>query len=168
MSERERESWLLHCILEHVRVALPPHPDPAVVLALDHYPVDHATVSLSEKLNFCLTIFFAFEMTAKLLAIGPRWYARDRMNVFDAVVVIISVAELIAAPPEFLTGAPSANSSGVLALRTLRLARIFKLARSWTSLRLLLRSTLERAFLSARTPRIPAPPGQCSETRCKT
>ena len=64
------------------------------------------------------------EMVLKLGALGPKWYLRDRMNTFDAVVVIISLVELVAAPPEFLTGVPSSNNAAVLALRTLRLARI--------------------------------------------
>lgn len=99
--------------------------------------------SLSEKLNFGLTIFFALEMTVKLLSLGLTWYIKDRMNVFDAIVVLISLVELAVAPPEFLSGHPGTNNAAVLALRTLRLARIFKLARSWTSLRLLLRMLAE-------------------------
>jgi hypothetical protein len=110
-----------------------------VVLALDRYPVDEVLDARAELLNFALTITFALEMTAKMSAMGLRWYAKDRMNMFDAAVVLISLIELIASPPSFITGAANNNNAAVLALRTLRLARIFKLARSWTSLKLLLR-----------------------------
>ena len=109
-----------------------------VILALDRYPVDKAVDTISEKLNFVLTLIFSIELVLKVIALGS-WFTRDRMNIFDMIVVVVSLVELAIAPPEFLTNIPHANNSAVLALRTLRLARIFKLARSWTSLRLLLR-----------------------------
>ena len=42
-----------------------------------------------------MTIFFTTEMFIKLIGIGPKFYIRDRFNIFDGIVVLISIAELI-------------------------------------------------------------------------
>lgn len=34
-------------------------------------------------------------MTIKMVALGPKTYARDRYNLFDAFVVVITIAESI-------------------------------------------------------------------------
>lgn len=66
----------------------------------------------------------------KLLALGPREYARDKFNIFDGLIVISSLLELILSPPDILTGGSGGDSGGGLsALRSFRVFRVFKLAR---------------------------------------
>jgi hypothetical protein len=60
-------------------------------------------------------------------------------HVFDAIVVIVSIVELFAAD----------EGSGLSVLRAFRLLRIFKIIKSWVSLRQLLTTVL--ASLSAIT-----------------
>ncbi|RYY35425.1 ion transporter, partial [archaeon] len=110
-----------------------------VMLSLDSYPSDEALSARSEVINFVLTVIFAAEMLFKLIVMGRVRYFRDKFNRFDVLIVLLSVVDLAIAPPSFITHVV-VRSSGVLALRTLRLSRIFKLARSWTSLRVLLRT----------------------------
>lgn len=70
--------------------------------------------------NIAFTIIFTFEVILKLVGLGVRAYCADRFNVFDAIIVIISILELCLA-----------SSGGFIsALRALRLFRIFKLFRS--------------------------------------
>lgn len=66
----------------------------------------------------------------KLLALGPREYAQDKFNLFDGLIVISSLLELILSPPDILTGGTGGDAGGGLsALRSFRVFRVFKLAR---------------------------------------
>lgn len=73
-------------------------------------------------------------------------YADDRFNVFDAAIVVVSLIELVVTPPALLGGTSSDTGGALSALRTFRLLRVFKLAKNWTSLRLLL-STILRTLI---------------------
>ncbi|KAJ1615605.1 Ion transport protein-domain-containing protein, partial [Pavlovales sp. CCMP2436] len=101
-----------------------------------------------DNMNAALSLVFAIEMGLKLYAYGPRKYARDTFNLFDAVVVISSVVELVV---EY-SGLQSIGVN-VSALRALRLFRILKLARSFPGLRkvlqMMLRSLIELNSLFA-------------------
>ena len=77
-----------------------------------------------------------------VLTISASRYCEDRFNVFDAVIVVVSIVELILTPPAFLGGANGDAGGALSALRTFRLFRVFKLAKNWTSLRLLLATIL--------------------------
>lgn len=66
-----------------------------LVLAVDRYP------SLGNELDFILDMvnivffgIFTMEMLIKLLGMGPRNYIRDSFNIFDAVIVLLSVADV--------------------------------------------------------------------------
>jgi hypothetical protein len=116
-----------------------------VALAFDSYPGDENVSRVTEAINFVLSCVFLLEMVLKLIAMGPRVYASDAFNVFDATIVILSVVEVAVAPPALLAPSSTASSSSsgaVSALRTFRLLRILKLARAWVSLRVLLGTVL--------------------------
>lgn len=66
-----------------------------------------------------------------------RGYVRDRFNIFDGLIVILSLVEVILKFSS-LNGLSGGGFSAITAFRSLRLFRIFKLARSWYNLRLLL------------------------------
>jgi hypothetical protein len=76
--------------------------------------------------NYAFTAAFALELAAKLFAMGPRLYFSSKFNVFDCVVVVLSVAEI---GIEQSLGADA--SSGLSALRSFRLLRVFRLAKTW-------------------------------------
>jgi len=79
--------------------------------------------------NIVFVIIFAIEMVLKLLALGLKRYVSDTFNIFDGVVVIISIIELILSAV-----APDAFGGGISALRTFRMFRVLKLARQWKQL----------------------------------
>lgn len=87
---------------------------------------------MNEIFSWC----FLAEMIIKLIGLGVKDYTRDAFNIFDACLVIISLVDyIILHIPQLSFG----SSGGALsAFRSIRLLRVFKLARSWTSFRELL------------------------------
>lgn len=78
------------------------------------------------------TIIFALEMVLKLLGLGLKDYVKDGFNIFDAVIVVFSLFELMG----------DSDGGNFTVLRGFRLLRIFKIVRSWTSLRKLLQTVI--------------------------
>lgn len=73
-------------------------------------------------------------MIIKLLGLGFKEYSQDGFNIFDCTIVVISVVEYMIKLLKI-----NFSSGGALsALRAVRLLRVFKLARSWVSFRILL------------------------------
>lgn len=79
------------------------------------------------------TAVFAFEMVLKLIGLGVRDYVKDRFNIFDGVIVFFSLAEYIG---------NSTDGGKFTVLRGFRLLRVFKIVRSWTSLKQLLQTVI--------------------------
>ena len=73
-------------------------------------------------------------MVIKLIGLGFKGYAGDPFNLFDCFVVNIGIVDGIITNLELLDIEAGAFTS----LRAVRLLRVFKLARSWTSFRDLL------------------------------
>jgi len=115
------------------------------VLAADRYPIDASEADSLEIVNFVCTILFAMEMVLKLVGLGPAEYVRDGFNVFDALIVVMSMVELAVSPPAFFgtEDVGGGAGGGISALRTFRLFRVFKLAASWPSLKNLLTTILK-------------------------
>jgi len=80
--------------------------------------------------NLIFVIIFTMEMLLKLFALGLRGYLSVPFNIFDGVIVIISIIEaiIVKTNPEALQG------GGTSALRAFRLLRVLKLAKSWKRL----------------------------------
>ena len=106
-----------------------------IVLSLDFHPMDGETYANLATMNSILTWIFIAEMVMKLIGLGFKSYASDSFNIFDCTVVVISIVELVLELADVQFG----NAAGAIsALRAVRLLRVFKLARSWTSFRDLL------------------------------
>lgn len=78
-------------------------------------------------------------MLLKLLGFGFREYLRDKFTIFDATIVILCLVENV----YLYVNGSSLTGGGLLALRSIRLLRVFKLARNWTSFRILLQKILD-------------------------
>ncbi len=90
-------------------------------------PVSVSTVT--QNMNYFFTMYFLMEMLIKITGLGPRTYVKDGYNVFDCIVTVASLTDMIIAL------APNVTSPGVLSVfRCFRLLRVFRLARSWKSL----------------------------------
>lgn len=73
-------------------------------------------------------------MGIKLQGMGIKDYTSDSFNNFDGTIVCISIVEMVA--EKLFDG--SLGGGAFSSLRAVRLLRVFKLARSWTSFRELL------------------------------
>ena len=74
-------------------------------------------------------------MIIKLLGLGLKGYVRDKFNLFDCVIVVISTVEIVLK----LASIDGLSSGGAIsAFRGIRLLRVFKLARSWKSFQMML------------------------------
>jgi hypothetical protein len=67
-----------------------------MILILDSYPSDPNVEDAYGKINVFLTWFFFLEMLIKIIGLGATNYVRDRVNIFDAIVVVVTVAQNIA------------------------------------------------------------------------
>jgi len=67
-----------------------------MILILDSYPTDAKVEDAYGKINIFLTWFFFLEMLIKIIGLGATNYVRDRVNIFDAIVVVVTVAQNIA------------------------------------------------------------------------
>lgn len=104
-----------------------------VIMASEFYGMPKDMVTAYEIVNYFVTVYFALEMVIKIIGLKPRGYVADSFNIFDGVVVIISIVELGAS-----------DSGGSLSvLRSFRLMRILKLARSWPQLRKIIATVLQ-------------------------
>jgi hypothetical protein len=108
-----------------------------IVLAMDYYNSPEEYDRVLTIFNYVFTSIFAAEVLLKIAALGPVDWVHEKFNIFDFVVVALSIIEIFA----------DGVGSGFTALRALRLLRIFRLARSWNSLRNLM-ETLVRASAS--------------------
>ena len=82
-----------------------------------------------------MSVCFFAEMIIKLIGLGAKEYVRDKFNLFDCVIVIISTVEIVLK----LASIDGLSSGGAIsAFRGIRLLRVFKLARSWKSFQMML------------------------------
>lgn len=96
-------------------------------MALDSDDADEQMRSIFERGNYFFTATFAVEACMKIMALSPKFYFREGWNVFDSIIVGLSLLEL------GLEGV-----YGLSVLRSFRLLRVFKLAKSWPTLNLLI------------------------------
>jgi len=92
---------------------------------MENYKSKPSTVLLLEFWNNVFTLIFTVEMAFKIYALGFKGYAKEGFNLFDGVLVVVSLFDLVI---EQIFG--TSTGAGVIsAFRTLRLLRVFKLAK---------------------------------------
>ncbi|XP_061087082.1 sodium channel protein type 4 subunit alpha A isoform X2 [Conger conger] len=97
-------------------------------MAMEHYPMSEQFDHMLSVGNLVFTGIFTAEMVLKLLAMDPYYYFQVGWNVFDSIIVTLSLVEL-----------GLANVQGLSVLRSFRLLRVFKLAKSWPTLNMLIK-----------------------------
>ncbi|XP_015226037.1 PREDICTED: sodium channel protein type 8 subunit alpha-like [Cyprinodon variegatus] len=97
-------------------------------MAMEHYPMTEHFENVLAVGNLVFTGIFAGEMFAKLIAMDPYYYFQEGWNCFDGFIVTLSLVELGLADVE-----------GLSVLRSFRLLRVFKLAKSWPTLNMLIK-----------------------------
>uniref|UniRef100_A0A8D2LN69 Sodium channel protein n=1 Tax=Varanus komodoensis TaxID=61221 RepID=A0A8D2LN69_VARKO len=99
-----------------------------VFMAMEHYPMTEEFNNLLTVGNLVFTGIFTAEMVLKLIALDPYEYFQQGWNIFDSIIVTLSLVEL-----------GLANVQGLSVLRSFRLMRVFKLAKSWPTLNMLIK-----------------------------
>ncbi|XP_068599020.1 sodium channel protein type 8 subunit alpha-like [Brachionichthys hirsutus] len=97
-------------------------------MAMEHYPMTPEFENVLSTGNLIFTGIFAAEMFAKLIALDPYYYFQGGWNCFDGFIVTLSLVELLLSKVE-----------GLSVLRSFRLLRVFKLAKSWPTLNMLIK-----------------------------
>ena len=108
------------------------------VLASEKYPETASMLEIVNIFNEFFTWSFVAELIIKLIGLGFRDYARDSFNLFDALIVVLSIVDMVV---EALMGAGKTDM--ITAFRGVRLLRVFKLARSWESFRKILTKIID-------------------------
>ncbi|XP_063675163.1 sodium channel protein type 9 subunit alpha-like isoform X8 [Bolinopsis microptera] len=98
-------------------------------LALDSPSIGDDLDGILSKVNDCLTWIFTTELVIKLVGLLPTEFWKTKWNIFDTIIVIVSLIEL------HLDTSTSFNVSG---LRSLRVLRVFRLAKSWSTMKALI------------------------------
>ncbi|KAH0501473.1 Sodium channel protein type 9 subunit alpha [Microtus ochrogaster] len=97
-------------------------------MAMEHHPMTDEFKNVLAVGNLIFTGIFAAEMVLKLIAMDPYEYFQVGWNIFDSLIVTLSLVELFLADVE-----------GLSVLRSFRLLRVFKLAKSWPTLNMLIK-----------------------------
>ncbi|XP_026537115.1 sodium channel protein type 8 subunit alpha isoform X5 [Notechis scutatus] len=97
-------------------------------MAMEHHPMTPQFEHVLAVGNLIFTGIFTAEMFLKLIAMDPYYYFQEGWNIFDGFIVSLSLLELMLADVE-----------GLSVLRSFRLLRVFKLAKSWPTLNMLIK-----------------------------
>ncbi|XP_054846939.1 sodium channel protein type 5 subunit alpha-like [Eublepharis macularius] len=109
-------------------------------MALEHYRMTTGFKTMLSTGNTVFAGIFTAEMVLKIIAMDPYHYFQQRSNIFDSVIVFLSLVELLI-PKETAKG-KSRGKGSLTVLRSLRLLRVFKLAKSWPTLNTLIKIIL--------------------------
>ena len=99
-----------------------------ITLACYTYDESDTQIKVLEVFNEIFTWAFFLEMILKLIGLGFKNYTQDSYNVFDAVIVAISLVD-------WTITRMNVDAGGALkAFRAMRLLRMMKLSKSWKAL----------------------------------
>ncbi|XP_075068269.1 sodium channel protein type 5 subunit alpha-like isoform X1 [Mixophyes fleayi] len=97
-------------------------------MALEHYKMTEDFDRMLNTGNYVFTGIFTAEMVLKIIALDPYYYFQQGWNIFDSIIVTLSLMEF---------GLSKLGNLSVL--RSFRLLRVFKLAKSWPTLNTLIK-----------------------------
>ena len=66
-----------------------------IILGLDHYPIKAEDEEWFAIANYFFLIIFVFELVIRVLALSWKSYLSQAANVFDLIVVSVSILELV-------------------------------------------------------------------------
>ncbi|KAF6313448.1 sodium voltage-gated channel alpha subunit 10 [Rhinolophus ferrumequinum] len=97
-------------------------------MAMEHHGMSPIFETMFQIGNIVFTVFFTAEMVFKIIAFDPYYYFQKRWNIFDCIIVTVSLMEL-----------GVAKKGGMAVMRSFRLLRVLKLAKSWPTLNTLIK-----------------------------
>ncbi|KAM4050275.1 voltage-dependent L-type calcium channel subunit alpha-1S isoform 2-T2 [Anomaloglossus baeobatrachus] len=107
-----------------------------ITIATEHHNQPTALTAAQDIANQVLLALFTMEMILKIYALGFQSYFMSIFNRFDCFVVCTGILEIL------LVASNIMSPLGISVLRCIRLLRIFKITRYWTSLNNLVASLL--------------------------
>uniref|UniRef100_A0A3P9P9S2 Sodium channel protein n=1 Tax=Poecilia reticulata TaxID=8081 RepID=A0A3P9P9S2_POERE len=99
-----------------------------ILMATEHYPMTGEFEEIISIGNLVLTGILIAEMLLKILAMDPYHYFQEGWNIFDSIIVTMSLVNL---------GLLDVHSVAVW--QPLRLIRVFKIAKSWPAFNMLIK-----------------------------
>ena len=127
-----------------------------IVLSLDRYPIKASEDEFFDKVNIFFTSVLCFELILKLIGkkiysyiilyyslspkgLGIKEYFLDQINIYDLIITLCNVIEILLS--SFNTDKDSyAFLTAIKCFRAIRIFRMFKLAKTWTGFRNLLKA----------------------------
>ncbi|NXG29604.1 SCN5A protein, partial [Dromaius novaehollandiae] len=106
-------------------------------MALEHNNMSDNFKSMLNVGNLVFTGIFTAEMILKIIALDPYYYFQQHWNIFDSVIVALSLIEL--SFPKHKSKKERRKGGTMSVLRSFRLLRVFKLAKSWPTLNTLIK-----------------------------
>ncbi|XP_057298022.1 voltage-dependent L-type calcium channel subunit alpha-1S-like isoform X2 [Hydractinia symbiolongicarpus] len=115
-----------------------------VSMSFNHYGQDEEIIEILDITELVFTTTFFVEMLLRIFGLGYRDYFRSAFNVYDFIIVWLSIADLL------YKHLQNTGSIGVSVLRSVRLLRIFKVTRFWSSMQNVISSLMNsiRSILS--------------------
>jgi hypothetical protein len=83
-------------------------------------------------------VIFFLEMLIKVIGLGPKTYIKDAYNIFDALIVTLSIIDVCVSAS--LPDDVKMGKGAISVFRAFRLLRVFKLAKSWKQLNQLIQT----------------------------
>ncbi|NXR04654.1 SCN5A protein, partial [Sagittarius serpentarius] len=106
-------------------------------MALEHNNMSDNFKSMLNVGNLVFTGIFTAEMILKIIALDPYYYFQQPWNIFDSIIVTLSLIEL--SLPKHKSKKERRKGGILSVLRSFRLLRVFKLAKSWPTLNTLIK-----------------------------
>ncbi|XP_039236668.1 sodium channel protein type 5 subunit alpha-like [Pipra filicauda] len=106
-------------------------------MALEHNNMSDTFKFMLKVGNLVFTGIFTAEMILKIIALDPYYYFQQPWNIFDSVIVTLSLIEL--SLPRSKNRKERRRGGTLSVLRSFRLLRVFKLAKSWPTLNTLIK-----------------------------
>ncbi|XP_074429497.1 sodium channel protein type 5 subunit alpha-like [Larus michahellis] len=106
-------------------------------MALEHNNMSDNFKSMLNVGNLVFTGIFTAEMILKIIALDPYYYFQQHWNIFDSIIVTLSLVEL--SLPKHKSKKERRKGGTLSVLRSFRLLRVFKLAKSWPTLNTLIK-----------------------------
>ncbi|RLW11307.1 hypothetical protein DV515_00001314 [Chloebia gouldiae] len=106
-------------------------------MALEHNNMSPTFKFMLKIGNLVFTGIFTAEMILKIIALDPYYYFQKPWNIFDSVIVTLSLIEL--SFPKHKSKKERGKGGTLSVLRSFRLLRVFKLAKSWPTLNTLIK-----------------------------
>ncbi|XP_009886079.1 PREDICTED: sodium channel protein type 5 subunit alpha-like [Charadrius vociferus] len=106
-------------------------------MALEHNNMSDNFKSMLNVGNLVFTGIFTAEMILKIIALDPYYYFQQHWNIFDSIIVTLSLIEL--SLPKHKSKKERRKGGTLSVLRSFRLLRVFKLAKSWPTLNTLIK-----------------------------